>query len=91
MMSIDEVKGKILPFWPYVLSLELMSGYYQVPLHESSKDIHSFIVPQGCFCFYVLPMGLKPSCNFLNPATEVLEKNEHKENIKIIDNIGGGS
>ena len=68
-----------------------MSGYYQVPLHESSKDIKSFIVPQGRFRFNVLPMGLKPLCNFFNPATEMLEKNEHKENIKIVDDVGDGS
>merc|ERR1711954_441214 len=39
MMSMDEIKGKILPSWRYFFSLDLTSGYYQVPLDNSSKDI----------------------------------------------------
>ena len=62
-----------------------------MPLHDSSKDITSFIVPQGSFRFTVLPMGLKPSCDFFNPATKVLEQYEHHDNIKIVDDVGGGS
>ena len=71
--------------------MDLTSGYYEVPLHESSKDITSFIIPQGCFRFNVLPMGLKASCNCLNPTTEILKKNEHKKNFKIVDDVGGAS
>ena len=90
MMSMDEIKGKILPSWRYFFSLDLTSGYYQVPLDISSRDITSFIVPQGRFRFLVLPMGLKPSCDFFNPATQILESNEHRDNIKIVDDVGGG-
>ena len=90
MMSMDEIKGKILPSWHYFFSLDLTSGYYQVLLDDSSKYITSFIVPQGRFRFNVLPMGLKPSCNFFNPATQILEQQEHRDNIKIVDDVGGG-
>ena len=90
IMSMEEVKGKILPSWHYFFSLDLTSGYYQVPLDDSSKDITSFIVPQGRFCFNVLPMGLKPSCDFFNPATQILEQHEHRDNIKIVDDVWGG-
>ena len=68
-----------------------MSGYYQVPLEKSSKDIPSFKVPQGRFRFNVLPMGLKPLCNSFNPATKMIKKNEHKKNIKFMDHMAGGS
>ena len=62
-----------------------------MPLDDSSKDITSFIVPQGHFRFTVLPMGLKPSFDFLSPATQILEQHEHRDNIKIVDDVRGGS
>ena len=71
--------------------MDLTSGYYQVPLDESSKDITSFIVPQGRFRFNVLLMGLKPSSDFFNPATQMLEENEQKDNIKLVDDVASGS
>ena len=61
-----------------------------MPLDDSSKDITSFIVPQGHFRFTVLPMGLKPSCDFFNPVTQILEQYEHRHNIKIVNDVGGG-
>ena len=91
MMSLDEVKWKVQPDWKYFLSMDLTSGYYQVPLEEGSKDLTTFIVPQGRFCFNVLPMGMKPSSDYFNPATKMLEEGEQKYDSKIVDNVSGAA
>ena len=36
-------------------------------------------------------MGLKPSCDFFNPVTQISESHEHQDNIKIVDDVGGGA
>ncbi len=48
-MEIEELLSK----------LDLMKGYYQVPLAESSRDLTAFVTPWGNFRFKVLPFGLK--------------------------------
>ncbi|XP_068222362.1 uncharacterized protein [Palaemon carinicauda] len=38
--------------------IDLMKGYYQVPLTQSAKEISSFITPFGLFSYKVMPFGL---------------------------------
>ena len=78
MMSLDKVKGRIKTEWKYFFSMDLTCGYYHVPMEEGSKDLTTFIVPQGRFYFNVLPMGTKPSSDYFNPATKMLEEGEQK-------------
>ena len=42
----------------YFTSMDLRSGYYQIPLAERSKPITAFAVPRGFYQFRVLPFGL---------------------------------
>ena len=39
----------------------------------------------------MLPMGMKPSSDYFNPATQMLKENMHKDNIKIVNDVAGGS
>ncbi|KAM9985839.1 hypothetical protein ACTFIZ_002137 [Dictyostelium cf. discoideum] len=51
--------------------LDMISGYYQIPIRESDKYLTAFSVPQGLFEFNVMPFGL---CN----APAVFQRTIHK-------------
>lgn len=42
----------------YFCSLDLKSGYYQVPVEEDSRQYTSFVTPNGQFEFLRMPFGL---------------------------------
>jgi len=39
-------------------TLDLRSGYYNIPIAEADRDKSAFITRQGCFRFTVMPFGL---------------------------------
>ena len=38
--------------------LDCNSGFYQIPLHEESQELTTFITPFGRYCFKRLPFGI---------------------------------
>lgn len=42
----------------YFITLDLFSGYYQVPISECSKSFTSFVTPDGQYEFNRMPFGL---------------------------------
>jgi hypothetical protein len=50
---LDSVQGS-----RYRSSMDLMTGYWQVPVKESDREKTAFATPDGLFEFNVLPMGL---------------------------------
>ncbi|XP_042858103.1 uncharacterized protein LOC122244300 [Penaeus japonicus] len=43
----------------YLSKLDLLQGYYQVPLSERTKPISAFVTPTGLYEFTVLPFGMR--------------------------------
>jgi hypothetical protein len=56
--SADKIQKHILPTSRYFASLDLLSGYWQVKLRKSARDLTTFILPQGRFRMKRSPMGL---------------------------------
>ena len=44
----------------YFLTLDLASGFWQIPVHPNSREKTAFVTPNGLFEFRVMPFGL---CN----------------------------
>lgn len=51
---VDQVGGA-----NYVTKLDLLKGYWQVPLTERAKQIASFITSSGLYSYNVMPFGLR--------------------------------
>lgn len=51
---IDQVGGA-----KFVTKLDLLKGYWQVPLTPRAKEISSFVTPWGLFSSSVMPFGLR--------------------------------
>ena len=43
----------------FIVTLDLLKGYWQLPLSERTKKIATFVTPDGSFSFTTLPFGLK--------------------------------
>ena len=43
----------------YVSKLDLLKGYWQVPLTDRAKEISAFVTPDGFFQYKVMPFGMK--------------------------------
>ena len=43
----------------YVSKLDLLKGYWQVPLTDRAKEVSAFVTPDGFFQYKVMPFGMK--------------------------------
>ena len=43
----------------YVSKLDLLKGYWQVPLTEGAKRVSAFVTPSGLYQYRVMPFGMK--------------------------------
>ncbi|XP_068213451.1 uncharacterized protein [Palaemon carinicauda] len=43
----------------YISKLDLLKGYWQVPLTENAREISAFITPEGLFECKVMPFGMR--------------------------------
>ncbi len=59
--NMEETIRKLGQGYKYFSKLDLISGFYQIPIIETDKEKTAFITPFGLYQFNVLPMGLKNS------------------------------
>ena len=64
------IKGKL----PWVCSVDMLSGYHQVPLAEESRDLTTFFTPYGRYCFKCQSMGMKQARDVFCQATDKIIK-----------------
>ena len=43
----------------YITKIDLLKGFYQVPLTERAKELSAFVTPDGLFQYKVMPFGMK--------------------------------
>lgn len=81
--QLDSLSG-----FRYYTTLDLSSGYYQIPLSEQSKHLTAFITPDGHFEFNRMPFGLTnaPS-NFQRTINKVLGNARFKHAFAYMDDI----
>ena len=57
----------------FVSKLDLLKGYWQVPLTERARDVLSFVTAEGAFQYLVCPFGMKNSgCTFVRFMNKVI-------------------
>ena len=59
----------------YFTTLDLLKGYYQIPMHKDSIEKTAIITPFECFEFLQLPFGvMNASSNFQRLIDTVLDR-----------------
>lgn len=57
----------------FVSKLDLLKGYWQVPLTQHACEISTFVTPNGLFSYKVMPFGLRNApATFQRLMTRVL-------------------
>ena len=54
----------------FFAKVDLASGYHQIPIQGSDRDLTCFLYPWGKYRYCVLPMGLSPSGDIFCNRTE---------------------
>ena len=55
--TLEDVMSKLSGATVFT-SIDAASGFYQIPLHEDSQKLTTFITPFGRYCFRCLPFGI---------------------------------
>ncbi|XP_030839510.1 uncharacterized protein LOC763830 [Strongylocentrotus purpuratus] len=57
----------------FITKLDLMKGYWQVPLSRRAKEVSAFVTPQGLFQCRVMPFGMRNApATFQRLMTDVI-------------------
>lgn len=70
------------------ITLDLASGYYQIPITESSQDKTSFVTPDGQYNFKRMPFGLANAPSLFQRAmNKILTKSKLKYALVYMDDV----
>lgn len=67
-------------------TLDATSGFWQIPLEESSHKLTTFITPMGRFCFCRLPFGITSAPEIFQRRMSTLLK-DHEGVVVVMDDI----
>ena len=81
---LDILKG-LKPDSKVFIKLDLVQGYFQIPLDESCTDLTTFLLPGGRFKYLHAPMGLNPCSDEFCFKTDM--SFEDLDLLKIIDDM----
>ena len=56
----------------YITNIDLLKGYYQIPLTEKAQQISAFITPFGLFQYRVMPFGMRNAPSTFQRAMDYL-------------------
>ena len=76
--------------WNVLPSADMTNGYFQITLKEESKELTTFIIPQGRFAYNATPMGLLPLGDTFNQRTRCLIEGTNACNLISLDDMTGG-
>lgn len=72
----------------YYTSLDLASGYYQIPIRAEFRHLTAFITPDGLYQFKKMPLGLVNSpAVFQRTINKVLGNSRHDSTLAYMDDI----
>lgn len=81
--QLDNLAGYL-----YYSTLDLASGYYQIPIKESDRHKTAFVTPDGHFEFNRMPFGLANApATFQRIMNLVLGSSRHKEALAYLDDV----
>lgn len=81
--QLDRLSGKTL-----FTSLDLASGYYQIPVQESSRHLTAFVTPDGHYEYTRMPFGLvNAPAVFQNMINKALGKRRFDLAIPYLDDL----
>ena len=71
--TLDDVTSKLSGASVFTC-LDAASGFYQIPLHEDSQELTTFMTPFGRYCFKRLPFGITSAPEiFMRKMVQMLE------------------
>lgn len=87
-MPLIDDQLDVLAGHQYYTTLDLASGYYQIPIREEDKYKTAFVTPDGHFEFTRMPFGLANApATFQRIMNQVLGSIRHREALAYLDDV----
>ncbi|KAK8945084.1 hypothetical protein KSP39_PZI007855 [Platanthera zijinensis] len=69
--------------YPFMSFLDAFSGYHQIRMHKPNIPCTSFITNDGCYCYLVMPFGLKNAGATYQRMMDQVFKEQKSRNLEV--------